>query len=502
MMPADRILIQGGLVVDVDRGVAEPRDILIDAGAIAAVGSSGSIEAPDATIFDASDRLVIPGLVNTHTHGHMSLRKGVADKWTLEASLTNGPWLAGRRDPDMMYASALLAGAEMLLKGCTACFDLVFEFPRPTVEGFFAVARGYADAGIRAVLSPMIADISLYRAIPGLLDALPDELRRQVDGPSDSRVTLDVVREIVARRNELPDGVTLALSPTIPHHCSEAFLMECAALAADNGLGIHMHVAESRLQAVTARKLWGQSPIAYLADRGVLNEHFIAAHAVWLDDDDLDLIAGHGASIAHIPASNLRLGAGFAFIRPMLERGIRVGLATDGANSSDALDMLRAMRLASYVSHIQTGPREDWLGAADVLKLATTVGAALTGRPRAGRVAKGAPADLALLDLTAIDFIPLNDPINQLVTCADAATFTDVFVGGRHVVSAGGLTAPACRELDVRVREARLRLVETSGDLKALSAALEPHVVAYASSLAEEPLPVNRYLPGRRSIHG
>ncbi|ATN37120.1 hypothetical protein ACO34A_25455 (plasmid) [Rhizobium sp. ACO-34A] len=495
------ILIRGGLTVDIDSGTAETRDILIEGGTIRAVGAAGTIDAPGADLFDATDRLVIPGLVNGHTHGHMSLHKGVADKWTLEASLTNAPWLAGRRDPDIMYASALLTGAEMLMKGCTACFDLVYEFPRPTVEGFFTVARGYADAGIRAVLSPMISDISLFRAVPGLLEALPEELRRHVDGEIDGRPTLDAVRDIIARRHELPEGITLALSPTIPHHCSEGFLMECAGLAADNGLTVHMHVAESRLQAVAAQKLWGKSPIAYLAERGVLGENFIAAHAVWLDDSDLDLIARHGASIAHIPASNLRLGAGFAFIRPMLERGIDVALATDGANSSDALDMLRVMRLASYVSHIQTGPREDWLGATEVLKLATAGGQKLTGRPNAGRIAPGAPADLAMLDLTAIDFIPLNDPVNQLVTSADGANVTDVLVDGRFALRDRVLISPACRDLGARVKDARLRLAAASGDLKALSTALEPHVVAYAQSLAGEALPVNRYLAGRGDPH-
>ena len=103
--------------------------------------------------------------------------KGVADRWTLEASLTNGPWLGGARDPDTMYLSTLLGAVDMVSKGCTACFDLVYEFPRPTAAGLAAVARAYADVGMRAVLAPMIADKTLFHAIPGLLDALPADLR-------------------------------------------------------------------------------------------------------------------------------------------------------------------------------------------------------------------------------------------------------------------------------------------------------------------------------------
>src|SRR5690606_36035605 len=109
--------------------------------------------------------------------GHANLMKGVADRWTLEASLTNGPWLGGSRDPDLMYLSALLGALDMVSKGCTACFDLVYEFPRPTLEGIAAVAQAYADVGMRAVLAPMIADRSLFQAIPGLAETLPSDLR-------------------------------------------------------------------------------------------------------------------------------------------------------------------------------------------------------------------------------------------------------------------------------------------------------------------------------------
>ena len=156
---------------------------------------------------DARDRLIVPGLVNAHTHGHANLMKGVAEAWTLEASLTNGPWLAGTRDPETIYLSTLLGAIDMLSKGCTACFDLVYEFPRPTKEGFAAAAKAYADAGMRAVLAPMVADQSLFQSIPGLVDALPQNLRDTVGNfaLASGDWIIAAVEAIVAARTKMPD---------------------------------------------------------------------------------------------------------------------------------------------------------------------------------------------------------------------------------------------------------------------------------------------------------
>ena len=161
------LLLTDGLVLDPESGRADRKDLLIEAGRIAAIGATGTLDATNATRHDARDRLIMPGLVNAHTHGHANLMKGVAEAWTLEASLTNGPWLAGTRDPDTIYLSTLLGAIDMLSKGCTACFDLFYEFPQPTKAGFTAAARAYADAGMRAVLAPMVARAQTSEVVIG-----------------------------------------------------------------------------------------------------------------------------------------------------------------------------------------------------------------------------------------------------------------------------------------------------------------------------------------------
>jgi 5-methylthioadenosine/S-adenosylhomocysteine deaminase len=490
------LLVTGGTVVDPIAGRAERLDLLLREGRVAEVGAPGSVAAADVAVHDATDRLVLPGFVNAHTHGHANLMKGVADRWTLEASLTNGPWLGGGRDPDTMYLSTLLGAADMLSKGCTACFDLVYEFPRPTASGFAAVARAYADVGMRAVLAPMIADKTLFHAIPGLLDALPADLRESVGrlGLGAGDETIAAVEDIVSSRGTLPSGIGIAIAPTIPHHCSERFLLQCVDIADRHDLRIHMHVAESRVQVLTAHKLYGSSPVGYLDRLGVLRPGFVAAHGIWLDDDDLDLLAKAGAAIAHVPASNLRLGSGVAQLRPMLDRGMTVGLATDGANSSDAQNMLLAMRLASYLSRAFAVPRDSWLGAAETIRLATVGGADLLGLERGGRVERGALADLVFLDLGHIDFVPLTDPLNQIVTCADSACVSEVMVNGRFVMQSGRIDTVEMADVRKRVRAAVERLQINVADAKALAARLEPHVVTFVESLFAEPIGIERLL--------
>jgi 5-methylthioadenosine/S-adenosylhomocysteine deaminase len=499
MSASQRLHISGGLVVDPQSGTAESKDLLIERGRIIAIGAPGSADSSDAARHDARDRLILPGLINAHTHGHANLVKGVAESWTLEASLTNGPWLAGARDPETMYLSTLLGAVDMLSKGCTACFDLVYEFPRPTKQGFMAVARAYADAGMRAVLAPMVADKSLFQSIPGLIGALPQDLGdtvRKFDLASGEQ-TITAIESIAAAKSELPAGVTLAIAPTIPHHCSERFMRDCMDIADRHSLPIHMHIAESRLQAVVARKVYGRSAIQYLAEFGMLRPRFTAAHGVWLDDDDLDLLAAHGCSVAHIPASNYRLGSGVAHVRPMLARGINVGLATDGANSSDSLSMLQAMRLASFGSRVFDSPREEWLRSNEVIKLATLGGAKILGLEGCGRLERGGCADLVMFDIGHVDFIPDTDPVNQLVTCADSAAITDVMVGGAFKMRDRQIVSIDTGGLGERVREAVKRLAAATGPARILAERLEPHVVAFAQSMSSEPLPFERRIRPR-----
>ncbi len=174
-------IIRGALLTDPALRRAQPADILVIDGVIAAIGPPG-LDAPEGAVpFDAANTLVHPGLINAHMHSHGGLGRGQGDKWTLELLLAAAPWLGGGRALADKKLSATICAAEMLLKGCTAAYDLFVEFPLPTREGMDAAAEAYAEVGMRAVIAPMVADLSFYQAIPGLLDALPDALRRAAE---------------------------------------------------------------------------------------------------------------------------------------------------------------------------------------------------------------------------------------------------------------------------------------------------------------------------------
>ncbi len=489
-------IVRGGLVLDIRAGTANPADILIEDDTIRELGPPGMAAPAEARAISAARRLIHPGLINAHTHSHGNLAKGMGDRWTLELLLTAAPWLGGNRGAEDMHLSAQLGAVEMVLKGCTACYDLFFEWPVPSPEGIARVASAYAEVGMRAVIAPMVADRTFYEAIPGLADALPPALRERVAGLrlAPGETTLAAIRGALRDWSFDRDCIRPAVAPTIPQHCSDAFITGCAELAREFDVGLHSHVAESKVQAVTGMRVYGQTQTAHLDRLGVLGPHFTVAHGVWLDHDDMARLGDHGASVAHNPGSNMRLGSGLADTRAMLDRRVNLGIGTDGASCSDNQNMYEAMRLASFVSKVQGPEWQRWLTTREAA-LATTEGsAAILGLGnRIGRIAPGYKADLVMLDLDHPNWLPLNDPVNQLVHCEDGTAVDSVMIGGRMVVENRRVLTVDLARLRDRAMAAKERLAAANADNRRLYEALAPVVGSYCPGLARQPYHVHRY---------
>ena len=489
-------MVRGGRVLDAEGRNGEPADLLIEGDTIRAIGPPG-LEAPaDAALVDATDRLILPGLVNAHTHGDASLAKGLGDRWTLELLLNAAPLRRHGVQLRDKALSARLAAAEMVANGITACYDLFSEFPAPTPEGLEAVAGAYAEVGVRAVVAPLMSDRSFWRAVPGLFGALPDDLQRAVDGTAGAsgEAALEQCRLAFERWSFDRDTARLALAPTIPHHCEDAFFVACRDLAAEHGAGIHTHVAESKVQAVAGRRRFGKTLAAHLDDLGLIGPDFTAAHAVWVDDEDLALLTDRGATVAHNPTSNLRLGVGLARVEAMRRHGLAVGLGTDTSTCSDALNLFEAMRLAVYSSRVQSPDPERWLGAVDALEMATRGGARALGMAdRIGRLAAGCLADLVFLDLGAISYVPLHHAARQVVFQENGANVESVMVGGRFVYRGREHLTVDVERLRAEAAEAHERLEAASRESRDLVRRLEPAVSAFCVGLCREPFPVHRY---------
>jgi cytosine/adenosine deaminase-related metal-dependent hydrolase len=489
-------ILRGGRVLDIAAGTAEPADILVDGDTIREIGPPGSAAPEGAVEISAARRLLHPGLVNAHTHGHGNLAKGMGDRWTLELLLTAAPWITGNRSLDDRYLSTQLGAVEMVMKGCTACYDLSFEWPLPTTEGLALAAQAYAEIGMRAVVAPMVADRSFYEAIPGLIEAMPPALQARVAElrlpPAEA--TLSAIRTAISDWRFDRDQIRPAVAPTIPHHCSDSFILGCADLARDFDLGLHSHVAESKVQAVTGIRLYGMTQTAHLDRLGVFGPHFTVAHGVWLDEDDMARLGDHGASVAHNPGSNMRLGGGLADSRAMLDRRVNLGIGTDGANCSDNQNMYEAMRLASFVSKARGPDWRRWLSTRDAALAATEGGARALGfAGRIGRIAPGYKADMVMLDLDHPNWLPLNDPVNQLVHTEDGGAVASVMIGGRLVLDNRRLLTVDLDRLRARVEAARDRLAAANADNRRLYEALEPVVGSHCPGLARASYHIDRY---------
>jgi 5-methylthioadenosine/S-adenosylhomocysteine deaminase len=489
-------ILRGGRLLDIAAGTAEFADLLIDDDTIREIGPPGLPAPADALEIAAQRRLLHPGLVNAHTHGHGNLAKGMGDRWTLELLLTAAPWITGNRSLDDRYLSTQLGAVEMVMKGCTACYDLSFEWPLPTTEGLACAAQAYADVGMRAVLAPMVADRSFFEAIPGLLEAMPPALQGRAAElrlpPAEA--TIAGMRRALAGWAHDRDRLRPAVAPTIPQHCSDEFIRGCADLARDYDVGLHSHVGESKVQAVTGIRRYGMTQTAHLATLGVLGPHFTVAHGVWLDDDDVHRLGDCGASVAHNPGSNMRLGSGLADTRAMLERRVNLGIGTDGANCADNQNMYEAMRLASFVSKVRGPDWRRWLTTREAALAATEGSARALGfGDRIGRLMPGFKADIVMLDLDHPNWLPLNDPVNQLVHSEDGTAVASVMIGGRLVVDNRRVVTVDLARLGQHVAAARERLAAANADNRRLYQALEPVVGSHCPGLARAPYHIHRY---------
>jgi guanine deaminase len=489
-------LIHGGRVLTAGRLDGGYADVLIEGDEIVAVLPPGESVTGDARRVDATDRLLIPGLVNAHTHATVHLAKGLADRWSLELLLNAYPWTAGGRTLEYKYLSAFIGAVEMVQKGCTACYDLVAELPAPSIDGIEAVARAYHDVGMRATIAPMMADRSFYQAIPGLLDAMPPALRERADAirlqPFDT--TLATCRQILDRWPWDRERLRPALGPTIPHHCSDDFIVGCRDLAREHGIGIQMHVAESKVQAVVGMERYGTTLVGHLHKLGLLAPNFTAAHAIWLDDNDITRLADAGASVAHNPGSNLKLGSGLAATRKFRDRGVVFGIGTDGCLSSDNLNMFETMRLTAFGSRVQGPDPRDWLTAAEAFEAATIGGARALGlADRIGRIDAGCKADIVFLDLTSINYVPMNDPLLNVVFCEDGTGIDRVMIGGRIVVEGGRAIDIDMPKLAADAADAVEKLAAVNVNARGFVEALEPVVLDYCVGLARKPYHVHRW---------
>jgi len=432
--------VTGGRVLRPDGSVAES-DVTVDrdTGTILAVGAETAGGEPSGSAdetLDATGSLVIPGLVNAHTHAAMTLLRGYADDKPLDAWLREDIWPAeAALTDDDIEAGAALGALEMIRSGTTAFADMYFAMDR--------VADVVDRAGLRARLGHGVVTIGKDEADARADIAESIRVARELDGAADGRV----------RTAFMPHSLTTV---------GEEYLREGVAEAREAGVPVHLHANETVDEVDPIVEERGERPIAYADDLDALGPEDFFAHGVHLDDSEIDRLAEAGTAVVHCPASNMKLASGMAPVQRLRDAGVTVALGTDGAASNNDLDVFDEMRDAAMIGKLAADDAAA-VPAEAVVEMATAAGADALNLP-GGRIEPGAAADLAVVDLDAPHLTPLHDPVSHL---AYAARGSDV----RHTVCDGEvlmrdrdvltLDAEAVRE---RAAEAAEALVDRAAD--------------------------------------
>lgn len=443
--PKQTIIKNATLLTMCARNASNPLggDMLIEDGRISAIGQN-LIAAPDAVVIDGANRLVMPGLVNAHTHSSETFLRGRYEGMPLEIWLLYAyPLLMGPViDERLLYLRSLLLAMESLRNGVTTICDDFFDPPAHDLSRLSTVFRAYDDAGIRANVSSAVMNIHTLDALPYAREVMPLHLQEQLDfGPPISAGTyMDYCRSAFSSLHGKAGRINFMIAPSAPQRCTPDLLQACHALAVDMGVPLHTHVLETKTQAVTGHEIYGKSLIAHMHDLGVLSRNTTIAHSVWVGDEDIAMMGDSGCSVAHNAVSNQKLGAGIAPIRRLMNAGVCIGLGTDGVSSNDTARIFDVMRVAGLI-HSVSGPDHDQSIRADEILTMATIGGARSAMLEnvTGSLEIGKAADLLILDLTTPSFTPLNDITKHLVYAENGTSIETVMVAGQIVVHDGRL---------------------------------------------------------------
>jgi 5-methylthioadenosine/S-adenosylhomocysteine deaminase len=455
MQSVDTVIEARWLVPVRPRGaVLEHHAVVVDRGRILAVlpTAQARLQYQAGRRVALEQHALVPGLVNAHGHSPMSLLRGVGDDLSLTRWLQERIWPLERAivSPGFVYDGTRLAAAEMLRAGITCCNDHYF-YPAET-------AQGLRSLGMRAVVGIMTIDF-------------PSRYASDAD---------DYLRQGLAARDALRDDplVGFTLAPHAPYTVADSTLERIATLAEELDLPVHIHVHETAQELADSERAFGCRPLERLDRLGLVNERLIAVHMNHLLGAEIDLLARRGAAVVHCPVSNLKLGSGMAPLAELLRAGICVALGTDGAASNNRLDILAEATLAALLAKGTTAD-PTIVPAWQALECATIEGARALGlADRIGSIEPGKEADLAALDLSAVENQPCYDVISQLLYSSGRENVTHVWVAGKAVLEdrvLGGADQPALGDEVLRAaapwhNQVRQKLRQTAGGVVAAAA--------------------------------
>jgi cytosine/adenosine deaminase-related metal-dependent hydrolase len=488
-------------------GMLGPTDLLVTGDVVGAVGERArELVPPDARVVrGGGHHVLVPGLVNAHFHSPANHLKGAFRSRPLETfMLYESPAdPALRPTPREAYLRTALGAMEMLRTGTTSVQDDAFLMPAPDPETIDAVLQAYADTGIRATVALDQPELPDSAKLP-FLDGLDASAAAALAAPAPAAAA-----ELLAAYDHLVrtwhgthgDRLRAAVSISAPQRVSPEYFGALDDLSRRHDLPLFAHVLETRVQRALSvpgtgqDRFAGRSLVKYTADLGFLSDRVNVIHAVWVDDEDLDLIAAAGAVVAHNPVSNLRLGSGVMPFRALRDRGIRIALGVDEAICDDTVNTWGVVKAAGLVHNVSGLDAEEWPTPAEVLDALWEGGAAAMRQTgRIGRVEVGAQADLVLLDLHAPAFTPFNDLRGQLVYCENGGSVRMTVVAGRVVAQDGRVVSVDETALLAEARELHAARLPALQRTWAAADALLPAYDAVVRRAARTDVGMNRWI--------
>nr|WP_208492196.1 amidohydrolase [aff. Roholtiella sp. LEGE 12411] len=414
-------------------------DVQVVDGKIAAIATDLDIVG---TAFDGSNKLLLPGFFNAHTHSSEMWQRGIMSVLPLEL------WLAelydfAPLDLEKVYLSALGTAVETLLSGGTSVVDHLVLIPEQELETIATAIRAYRKVGIRAFIAPLIQDESLTAGMPSGESAQTHEPYFR-----STAATLEIIEEAVRQFHRPDEGVNILVAPTGIQLCTDALFEGCIELSSRYNLCRHSHLLETRAQKKLAQEKYGCTGVEHLKRIGYLSDRTTLAHCVHLNDSDIAILAQTQSTVVHNPLSNLRLGSGIAPILKYRQAGVNVAFGCDGASSNDSQDLLEAIKIGSILHNVTDSDYQHWITPRQAVEMASLGGAkGFNLADKLGSLTVGKQADLVLYDLTNLSLLPRTDPIGLLVLGRPTNVVDSAWVNGKQVITDGKVTTINVDEL-------------------------------------------------------
>ncbi|WP_116592925.1 amidohydrolase family protein [Methanobrevibacter thaueri] len=432
-MMNNTILIKNALILNLNNFENKKQSLLIKDDLIAEIAETideGNVD----KIIDAEGKILLPGLINTHTHLSMTLFRGLADDLSLDSWLNDHIWpMEANLNGDYCYIGALLGAVELIKSGTTTFSDMYFYMED--------VARAVEDAGIRAVLSYGMIDFG-------------DAERREAE--------IEENLQLFKSCNGMADGrIKVFFGPHSPYTASEDLLIKVRELADEYNMGIHIHVSETEKEINDSLDERGLRPFEYLEKIGFLGPDVVAAHCVWLSDEEIEIIKKHDVKVSHNPCSNMKLASGIAPVSKLIENDICVSIGTDGASSNNNLDLIEELKTASLLQKVSTlDPKV--LTSDEAITMATIKGAEALGlENEIGSIEVGKKADIILIDTNSANMVPDSSSLSSnVIYSANGSNVDTTICNGKILMENKKLTVLDEQEIYDKARKAIKELKE------------------------------------------